>query len=525
MTMFDQDRQVQAQGRRRVLQAIGAGGALSIIPGWVSLASAADPLPRLRIRIGADISILDPARIFQIENQSVAANIYNGLVKYDAATNKIVPDLASSWVVSPDAKAYTFKLREGVTWHKDFGAFTSDDVKFSFDRILDPKTASAYRGQLADLVQAIETPDPLTVRFVLAGSNAEFLHKVTAFNQGWIVSRKAVTQLGDKYNLNPVGTGPFVFANWAAGSEVRLTANPKYFEGAPRVQEIVLRLIKDETAAAIALEKREIDIFFALQQPEVIERLRRTAGVKVLERPASSTVNLVLNTTIKPLDDVRVRRAMAHAINRKALVDGFFRGTKYEAHTVFTSAFQDNTNDVPKYAYDPDRARALLKEAGVSNMRFEITTVGLNPYDKLVVPVANDLTQVGIQATVRVLERAAYQQARSSGNVQSCVTSVVGPPDPSTPLVTLFARKSFPPGLNSARYDGVEEQLKSVTGELDPGKRKELYAAILRKTASDVPLIPLYADRLFMAHSDAVQGLVQNSMFTVQGYPVAVRSA
>jgi len=141
------------------------------------------------------------------------------------------------------------------------------------------------------------------------------------------------------------------------------------------------------------------------------------------------------------------------------------------------------------------------------------------------VPIANDLNEVGIKASVRVLERAAYQQARSSGNVQSCVTSVVGPPDPSAPLVTLLARKSFPPGLNSARYDGIEELLANVSSELDPVKRKELYAAILRKVATDVPVIPLYADRLFMAHSDAVQGLVQNSMFTVQAYSVSLRSA
>jgi peptide/nickel transport system substrate-binding protein len=524
MKKFSEDAQVQTDGRRRVLQAIGVGGALSIVPGWVNLASA-QPLSRLRIRIGADISILDPARIFQIENQSVAANIYSGLVKYDSATNKIVPDLATSWTVSPDAKVYTFKLRQGVTWHKDFGAFTADDVKFSFERILDPKTASAYRGQIADIIQSVEAPDPATVRFLLTNSNAEFLHKVTAFNHGWIVSRKAVTQLGDKYNLNPVGTGPFVFEQWLAGSEVRLIANPKYFEGAPKVQELVFRLIRDETAAAIALEKREIDIFFALQQPEAIERMRHTAGVKVLERPASSTLNLVLNTTMKPLDDVRVRRALAHAINRKALIEGFFRNTKYEARTVLTSAFPENTSDVPTYAYDPDRARALLKESGVSDLRFEITTPGLNPYDKLVVPIANDLNEVGIKASVRVLERAAYQQARSSGNVQSCVTSVVGPPDPSAPLVTLLARKSFPPGLNSARYDGIEELLANVSSELDPVKRKELYAAILRKVATDVPVIPLYADRLFMAHSDAVQGLVQNSMFTVQAYSVSLRSA
>lgn len=519
----DRSVELQSRDRRRALQALAAGGALMVAPGMFNFARADSATP-LRIRIGADISILDPARIFQVENQSVAANVYNGLVKYDPASNEIVADLAQSWTISPDAKVYTFKLRPGVKWHKDFGEFSSDDVKFSFERILDPTTSSAYRGQIADLIQAIETPDPATVRFILTDTNAEFLHKVTAFNQGWIVSRKAVTQFGDKYSLNPIGTGPFIFQKWTAGSEVRLSANPDYFEGAPKVPSLVFRVIRDETAAAIALDKREIDIFFSLQQPEVIGRLRQMAGVKVLSRPASSTLNLVINTTIKPYDDVRVRRAIAHAINYKGLIDGFFRGTKYPASTVLTSAFPENTDDVPHYAYDPERAMALLKEAGASNLRFEITAPGLNPYDKLAVPLANDLNQIGIRATVRVLERAAYQQARASGNVQSCLTSVVGPPDPSAPLVTLLARKSFPPGLNSARYDGVEDLLGKVSAELDDAKRKELYAQILRKMATDVPLIPLYADQLFMAHTDAVQGLVQNSMFTVQAYSASVRN-
>jgi ABC-type transport system substrate-binding protein len=510
--------------RRHVLAMLAALGTASAA-GFAGSA-AAQTAKQLRIRMGADISGLDPAKIFQYENQSVAANVYSGLVKYDAATNNIVPDLATSWTVSPDAKVYTFKLRSGVKWHKTYGDFSSDDVKFSFERVLNPATGSAYRAQIADVIEAVEAPDASTVRFVLKAPNAEFLHKVTAFNQGWIVSRKAVTELGDKYTMNPIGTGPFVFERWVAGSEVRLSANPAYFDGAPKVQEIVMRVIRDEAVAAIALEKREIDIFFGLQQPEVIERLRRTAGVKVADRVASNTVNLVLNTTLKPLDDVRVRRAIAHAINRKALVDGFFRGSKNMAATVLTAAFPENTDDVPSYAYDPARARALLKEAGVTNLRLEITTPGLNPYDKFPVPIVNDLMQVGIQGTVRVLERGAYGQARAAGTVQSCITAVVGPPDAGAPLVTLFAKKSFPPGLNSARYEGVEDLLAGVTSELDAGKRKAAYAAILRKTMTDVPVIPLFADRLYMAYADNIDGLVQNSMFTVQvGTNVSVKGA
>lgn len=510
--------------RRSVLARLGAIGAATLVPfGFEGRDRAVAQTPtQLRIRLGADISILDPARIFQIENQSVAGNIYNGLVKYDQATNKVVPDLATEWSISPDGTTYTFKLRDGVTWHKENGPFTSDDVKFTFERVLDPAGASAYRGQLIGL-KSVEAPDPMTVRFQLDAPNAGFIHKVTAFNQGWIVSRKAVTAAGERYSLNPVGTGPFVFERWIPGSEVRLSANAAYFEGRPKVAELIFRVVRDETAAAIALERKELDIFFALQQAEIIERLRKASGVVVLDRPASNSVDLVLNTTLKPLDDVRVRRAIAHAINAKALIDGFFAGTKYPATNVLTPAFQEYTDDVPRYLYDPDKAKSLLKEAGVTNFKFEITTVGLNPYDKFPLPIAEDLNEVGIQASVRVLERAAYQQARSSGNVQSCITAVVGPPDPGTPLTTLYSSRSFPPGLNTARYDQVDDLLAKTGTEQDEAGRKAAFKAVLQKTMTDLPVIPLYADRLFMAHTKAVQNLVQNSMFTVQAGSVSLQ--
>jgi peptide/nickel transport system substrate-binding protein len=246
----------------------------------------------------------------------------------------------------------------------------------------------------------------------------------------------------------------------------------------------------------------------------------------LLDRPANNTANLVLNTTAGPLADVRVRRAMIHALNRKALIDGFFRGTKFEATSVLTSTFQEFSDDgVPRYPYDPDRARALLREAGVSNFRFEITTVGLNPFDRFPVPLANDLQQVGIQATVRVLERGAYVQARSSGNLQSCITAVVGPPDPDSPLVTLYHTRSHPPGLNTSRYDRADALLAEAARAPDLAGRKAVYNRLLRQTMEDVPVIPLYADRLFIAHGPNVQGFVQNSLFTVNASPVSLRGA
>ena len=505
-----------------MLGLMGASAAVSMMP-WDPL-SAQTATGVLRVRFGSDIGNLDPAKIFLIENQTVAGHIYNGLVKYDQKTNNIVPDLATSWEVSADGTVYTFKLKSGVSFHKGFGPLTSDDVKFSFDRVLDPKGGSAYRGQFAS-IKSIETPDPLTVKITTTAPAAGLLHKLTAFNQGWIVSRKAVTELGEKYTMQPIGTGPFVFDKWTPGNEARVLANKDYFEGAPGVNEVIFRVIKDETAAAIAIENREIDIFFALQQPDMIARMRKAKGIVVTERLANSTINLVLNTTIKPLDDVRVRRAMAHAINRKALIDGYFKGTKNEASTVLTPAFVEYTDDVEKYPYDPAKAKALLKEAGVAaGFKFVITSVGLSPYDKIPVPIAEDLKDVGIDASIQILERAAYQQARSKGEVQSCVTGLVGPPDPDSPLVSLYSTKSFPPGLNTSRYDKVDDLLEKASTTIDANARKAVYQDILKRTASDQPVIPLYQDRLFLAHTDAVQGLVQNSLFTMQSYGVSLKA-
>ena len=509
--------------RRRFLQLAGVVGAGAILPfnlAGVRLAHAAGG--QLRVRFGGDISILDPALIFQVENQTVAGHVYNGLVQYDQATNEIVPDLASAWDVSPDGTAYTFKLRSGVMWHKGYGELTADDVKFSFERVLDEATGSRYRGHLAGL-EAVEAPDTSTVVFRLDKPNAGFLHKLCAFNQGWIVSRKAVEEKGEAYKLDPIGTGPFVFDTWIAGNSVRLVTNKDYFAGRPHVDEVVFRVIRDETAAAIALEKGEIDIFFGLQQPEVIDRLNAADGVSVLSREASNTVNLVLNTTKPPLNDVRVRRAMIHALNRQGLIDGFFQGTKSPAHSVLTPTFQEYSDNVPVYDYNPDKARALLEEAGAVGFEFELVTVALNPYDRFPIPMVDDLNAVGIKATMKVIERGAYVQARGSGNVQSCITAVVGPPDPDSPLVTLFSTASFPPGLNTSRYDKVDDLLAAAANELDAGKRKAVYEQILQKTMEDVPVIPIFAERLFLAHSGSVEGLVQNSLFTVLTYPVTLK--
>ena len=411
---------------------------------------------------------------------------------------------------------------DGVMFHNGYGQLTADDVKFSLERVLNPDSKSRYAGQLAG-VKAVEAPDPLTVRVVLEAPNAGLLNKLTDFNQGWIASRKAVTEIGDKqYAMQPVGTGPFIFDKWSPGNQVRVVANKDYFGGAPSLDAVTFRIIKDETAAAIALENGEIDVFFALQSPPVIDRLKKADGISVLNRVANHTINLVLNQSVKPLDDIRVRKAIAYGINREALISGYFKGTKATGHSVITSSFPEYTEGVAAIRPRSGQGEGAAEGSGTGGFHPGARHRGSQPYNELVIPMASDLEKVGIKTKITVLERGAYLQARGKGDIMTCITGIVGPPDPDSPLVSLYATKSFPPGMNTSRYNKADDLLASASAEQDPAKRTAIYQQIMGQTMEDVPVLPLYADQLFMAHSSKVKGLVQNSLFTVQAYTVSL---
>jgi peptide/nickel transport system substrate-binding protein len=477
----------------------------------------------LRVRIGADMTGLDPAKLFNIENQAISNHVYNGLVRYEyEKSGAIVPDLAERWDLSADGRTYTFHLRKGVKWHKGYGDLTADDVKFSYDRVLDPKTASRYQGEFK-LVEAIEVVDPQTVRIRLKSKYPGFLNKVSGYNQGFVISRKAMDKLGDQYATNPVGTGPFVFESWSPKNQVVLVANKEYFGGAPKLDRVVFRLIQEETTAEIALQRGEIDVFFALQNAEVIDRLSKAQGITVHRRTANHTINAVLNSTYEPLGKPLVRRALAHAMNLKALRDVFFNGLKGQPNWVLTSSFEEAAKDLTEWPYDPEKAKALLREAGYPNgFKLTITSFTLQPYDKIAVVLADDLRKVGIDVNVQILERAAYLAARGAGTPHVVLTGVTGPADPDQPLWNLLHSSSFPPGLNTARYKGIDQLLEAAQVELDRTKRLALYRQIQQKLREDVPVVPLYNDQLFAATRAGVKNFAPDPQFTMNAYPVSI---
>jgi len=179
---------------------------------------------------------MDPALITNSNDYTIAANIYSGLLKFNPKTLEPEPDLAKSWNISPDGLTYTFYLRDNVQWHKGYGRLTARDVKYSFDRIMDPKTKSRYRTDFQN-VKDIEVVNDHTVKIHFKTPDMSFVRKVLCYRPGYIVNQKAIETLKENYKSGPIGTGPFIFDRWEPGSKTILVANKDYFLGPPKVKK------------------------------------------------------------------------------------------------------------------------------------------------------------------------------------------------------------------------------------------------------------------------------------------------
>lgn len=467
----------------------------------------------------------DPATLFRIETENVAFNIYSGLTTFDPKTGVPVPDLAESWTVSPDGKTYTFKLVDNAFWHQDFGKLTSKDVKFSYERVLDPKTGSPYRAELGNIA-SIEAPDDYTVVIHLKQPDANFLYQVGNYHQGQIVKQEAIAKYGDQYPRNPVGTGPFALKEWVPNSHMILEAHPGYFRGRPTLDRIRLNLIKDTDAAVTALGNGEVDLAMNIgRNTEIIDRLNND-GRFVLHKSEDYANSLwILNPDHAPLADVRVRRAMAHAIDRETIIKEFSPYTAKPANNLIPPFMPVYTDDVPVYPYDPAKAKALLREAGYPDgfAVKQILTSTTGASDDALFQQAQ-LAEVGIKLEFELMETAIWNKRRNGGEYQ--MTGRLYPAvNPDTLLFGyLHPDNIVPKGLNGSKYNNptLTAKLEAARAEPDPQKRRELYAEVQRLALTDLPYIPLQTSTVYWAGFPWVKNVVVDKLAVVNYFPVYV---
>lgn len=471
----------------------------------------------LRVRLLGEISNLDPAFLTTVHDQFIANNIYDHLVGFDPETSEIVGELAESWEVSEDGLTYTFTLHEGVHWHKGYGEFTSADVRFSLERILDPATQSPNRTYL-EAIQSIDTPDAYTVVINLSEPSAAFLANL-AYRAGWIVNEGAITELGTGYGTDPIGTGPFVFSSWQPGAELVLTANEEYFLGRPQLDEVVFVPIIDETVAALALEAGDLDLAY-IRDGETASQLEQNPDLVVRSAPATRTLSLMLNSQRAPFDDISVRRAVAHALDREQLVQAV-GGLGFPAHAVIAPMFFGYTEDIATYPFDPEKARQLLTDAGYTEpVEVTLFYTQLSPWPQLVPVIKAQMEAVGFQVALDGLEHGTWTSERRNGDYDFTVHPLTRPPDPDFVFSYAYHSEQFPPGFNLSYYDKSDELIEQQARELDPDVRRELVQQILQQISDEVTAVPLMYGDATVAHYEYVRNhpIATNNDF--DAYPI-----
>jgi peptide/nickel transport system substrate-binding protein len=447
---------------------------------------------------------LDPHFAATNQEMLIIRNIYNGLLKYKPDSTEITGDLATSWDVSPDGLTYTFKLRQDIEWHKGFGKFTAADVKGSFDRVKSPDTKSPFAGSVSMLKEA-QVVDDYTVRLILSEPYAAFPHLLTNYRAGPIVNVKAVQQFGADYGWNPVGTGRYQFESGVPKQEAIIVANDKHPDGAPAVKRVVTRTVPDINAQVLGLENGQYDwLWIAPDDPVVRKRLEdRGFAHSAYSRNLPSV--LLMNVTVKPFDDVRVRKAIAHSINRQQYIDLSNPGLGRPWYSPVPEGFFASTTDVPRYEYDITRAKALLAEAGYPN-GLDVT---LNVYDtqKLESDVITEqLKQAGIRISQEVLDQPTFiGRVVQNQGINFAVHCCVRQPDPDIILGDMFSPK-FRGAIYISHAD-LESDLAVARRELDPKKREQLYLELQRKIMDEVLMVPLAMVNDDSMHISGLKGL------------------
>ncbi len=391
------------------------------------------------------------------------ANIFEGLTRF-ASDGSIVPGLAESWDISEDGLTYTFHLHSGVKFH-DGTTMDAEDVKFSLDRARADDSTNAQKALFADIA-SVDVVDPMTVKVTLSKPNGSFV-----FNMAWGDAAIVAPESIENDKTNPIGTGPFVFANWVQGDRIELTKNADYWGAPAKLDKVTFKFISDPTAAFAAMMAEDVDAFSVFPAPENLPQFEADPRFKVIIGSTEGETILSTNNKMPPFDNVKVREALAHAINRQEIIDGamFGYGTPIGTHFApHNPAYVDLTG---LSAYDPELSKKLLAEAGFPD--------GFTTTLKLPPPsyarrggeiIAAQLREVGINVEISNLEWAQWlEQVFKGKDYGLTIVSHTEPMD-----IGIYARPDYYFQYDNPEFQALMDQLNLAT---DPTKRAAILGA------------------------------------------------
>ena len=456
----------------------------------------------------ADLGSLDPHRTATTPDKAVIGWMFSGLVRMRPGSvdpETIEPDLAERWEASADQLTWTFHLRKDVRFHGDYGTLTADDVVFSLERAADPKR-SAFSSDFSDIA-AVTALDPLTVRITLKQPIPSLLGVVTGYQGGYIVSRKAAETLGDDFRTKAVGTGPFAIREYKANQSLTLTAHRGYFRGAPKIDRIVYRFIPSDASRDLAYTSGEIDLLYGRQDQKWAERMKELPRTVVDVFGPTQLMEIHLNITRKPLDDLKVRQAIAHTVNRAEMVR--FKGplTTAAPVSIIPVGYLGTDPNAPLHVHDIAKAKALLAAAGYPNgvtVRSVQTTLPSMLSGMEVVQA--QLKRAGIALQLDIVDHPTFHAQIRKDLSDLTAYSAGRFPIADSYLTPFFHSRSTvgtPTGVTNFSHCAVADaDIDGARVEADPAKQKALWMSAQRKLIETVCAVPLYEVLNVWAHRD-----------------------
>jgi peptide/nickel transport system substrate-binding protein len=448
-------------------KSILAATVLALASGTTAFAARTD----LVIGVQLEPPHLDPtAGAAAAIDEVVYANVFEGLTRI-GPKGEVLPALAESWTISDDGKVYTFKLHTGVKFH-DGSDFNADDVKFSLDRTRAENSTNAQKGLFA-AIDTVEVVDPATVKVTLKNPQGSFL-----YNMGWGDAVIVAPESAETNKEKPIGTGPFKFESWAKGSAITLVKADGYWGDPVALDKAEFRIIPDAAAAIPALLSGDVQAFPSTPA-DAVAQIKDDPRFKVVIGTTEGETILSTNNKKPPFDNLKVRQAMAYAIDRQAIIDGASAGygTPIGSHFApHNPAYVDLTGTYP---HDVEKAKALLKEAGFEKGIKATLKLPPVPYARLGGEiVASELRDVGIDLQIIPVEWADWlKQVFTEKDYDLTIVSHTEPND-----IDIYSRKDYYFNYDNPAFDKVIAALNLTS---DEAKRTELYKQAQKIIADD----------------------------------------
>ncbi|WLD94398.1 ABC transporter substrate-binding protein [Alkalihalobacillus sp. AL-G] len=469
-----------------------------------------------------DIENLDPAIINSVTDGQVAWNLYDSLLFRHIETGELTGGLAKEYEVSDDGLLYTFQLHEGVQFHKGYGEMTAEDVKFTLERIIDPETKARNR-QFLEPIKEIRTPDKYTVEIELKRIDPMLLDNLAQYWTG-IISKKAVEEKGEKFNQDPIGTGPFVFEKWKPQTATMLVKNEDWYRGEVKVDKVRFVPIPEPSTMYLSFENGDIDII-QVSDPQRLAQYEDSEKFEIKREPGYIVRFIGINAEIEPFNDPNIRKAILYGFNRKALLENSLKNLSVPAVGPIPPNVEGYEKDVTAYPYNPEKAKELLAEAGYPDGF--TTKMAIPNIDRFITPATvfqANMKEIGVNFELEIMETSTYLEKVREGAFPLFSHSKGQTAVPDLVLNSLFHSDNHAPGDNLTMYsnEDVDQWLEELGTVTDQEKRTSLLSNIQKQIAEDVPYLFIDHEEYIFATSQRVKGFIATPQRSLQLYTVEI---